>query len=198
MSKKIEVIGTADRALDAAQRLTQERGFNAFSYADIAQELGVSKAALHYHFASKATLGEALITRYRHRFEIALSEISAKGFGVREQLDAYVELFANVLVADRMCLCGMLAAEQQTLPDGMQRGVLKFFAENEIWLESVLNAGNSDGDLKYVGSAIDGARMLLGGLEGAMLLARSHNDVERFRTSAAMLLRQFEGQSIST
>ena len=198
MSKKIEDIGTADRALDEAQRLTQERGFNAFSYADIAQELGVSKAALHYHFASKATLGEALITRYRHRFEIALAEISAKGLGVREQLEAYVELFANVLVADRMCLCGMLAAEQQTLPDGMQRGVLKFFAENETWLESVLNTGNSDGDLKYAGSAIDRARMLLGGLEGAMLIARSHNDVERFRASAAMLLRQFEGQSIST
>jgi TetR/AcrR family transcriptional repressor of nem operon len=190
MSQTVRDSGTADRALDAAQRLTQERGFNGFSYADIAQELGVSKAALHYHFASKAILGEALITRYRHRFKNALTEISAQGLGIRERLEAYIELFADVLVADRMCLCGMLAAEQQTLPEVMQRGVLEFFAENETWLEAVLNEGSSKGDLAYSGSAIEGARMLLGGLEGAMLLARSHNDVGRFRTSADLFLRQ--------
>jgi TetR/AcrR family transcriptional repressor of nem operon len=191
MSHLLEEASTAQRALDVAQRLTQERGFNAFSYADIAQEVGVSKAALHYHFASKADLGEALIFRYWNRFENALAVINAAGFGARKRLEAYVELFADVLVSDRMCLCGMLAAEQQTLPEGMQRGVLKFFADNETWLESVLDEGRRDGEFSYTGSAVDGSRMLLGGLEGAMLLARSHNDVERFSAAAALLLRQY-------
>ena len=193
MSQSVPEPATADRALDAAQRFTQERGFNAFSYADIAHELGVSKAALHYHFATKAILGEALITRYRHRFENALRGITDQGLGIRERLEAYVDLFADVLVADRMCLCGMLAAEQQTLPEGMQRGVLEFFAENEMWLEAVLNEGSSKGELVYSGSTKEGARMLLGGLEGAMLLARSHNDVGRFRASAELFLRQMVG-----
>jgi hypothetical protein len=52
---------TAARILDVAERLAQVRGFNGFSYADIAAELGITKAALHYHFASKADLGEALM-----------------------------------------------------------------------------------------------------------------------------------------
>jgi TetR/AcrR family transcriptional repressor of nem operon len=54
---------TAERTLDVAERLLQVRGFNGFSYADIAAELGVTKASLHYHFPSKAELGDALIAR---------------------------------------------------------------------------------------------------------------------------------------
>src|SRR5262245_3359472 len=47
---------TATRILDAAERLVQIRGFSGFSYADVAEELGVTKASLHYHFAGKAEL----------------------------------------------------------------------------------------------------------------------------------------------
>ncbi len=64
MRTPIDERNTSTRILDAAERLVQERGFNGFSYADIADELGVSKAALHYHFAGKAELGETLILRY--------------------------------------------------------------------------------------------------------------------------------------
>ena len=53
--------GTAGRILDVAERLVQLRGFNGFSYADVAAELGITKASLHYHFPGKAELGEALI-----------------------------------------------------------------------------------------------------------------------------------------
>ena len=65
---------TAVRILDVAERLVQTRGFNRFSYADIANEVGVTKAALHYHFASKAELGDALITCYAGRFSDAIRE----------------------------------------------------------------------------------------------------------------------------
>ena len=63
--------GTATRILDVAERLAQVRGFNGFSYADIAAEVGITKAALHYHFASKADLGEALISRYGDQVDFA-------------------------------------------------------------------------------------------------------------------------------
>jgi TetR/AcrR family transcriptional repressor of nem operon len=55
---------TPTRILDIAEELVQLRGFNGFSYADIASALNVTKASLHYHFAGKAELGEALIGRY--------------------------------------------------------------------------------------------------------------------------------------
>src|ERR1700730_8911029 len=98
---------TTTRILDVAERLVQTRGFNGFSYADIAGELGITKASLHYHFASKAELGEALIERYSARFLEALERIAGTSSGANSKLDAYANLYVEVLRGDRMCLCGM-------------------------------------------------------------------------------------------
>jgi TetR/AcrR family transcriptional repressor of nem operon len=166
----------------------QRRGFNGFSYADVARELGITKPALHYHFAGKAELGEALISRYAARFTDALAGIDAKVTEAPAKLDAYANLYLDVLRHKRMCLCGMLAAEYQTLPKPMTDTVIRFFDDNETWLEDVLEQGRRDGTLHYAGPPIEVARMILGTLEGAMLVARPHGDITRFQTAANHLL----------
>ncbi len=181
-------VGTSARILDVAEQLVQIRGFNGFSYADVAAELGITKAALHYHFAAKADLGAALISRYASRFANSLASIDAAGGGARAQLAGYADLYQQVLSNRKMCLCGMLAAEYQTLPQPMQDAVISFFNANETWLEAVLESGRADGSLQFTGSAADTARMIIGSLEGAMLLARSYGDVGRFQAAAANLL----------
>ena len=181
-------VGTASRILDVAERLVQVRGFNGFSYADIAAELQITKAALHYHFASKAALGEALITRYADRFMAALASLDTAGGTAGAKLDSYVRLYLQVLRDRKMCLCGMLAAEYQTLPEPMRDKVIKSFDQNETWLERVLNQGRADGSLHFAGLAPDTARMIIGGLEGAMLIARPYGDIARFQAAAASLL----------
>jgi TetR/AcrR family transcriptional regulator, transcriptional repressor for nem operon len=181
-------VGTASRILDVAERLVQVRGFNGFSYADIAAELQITKAALHYHFASKADLGEALIARYANHFMAALANLDTAGGTACAKLDSYAGLYLQVLRNRKMCLCGMLAAEYQTLPQPMQDEVIKFFDQNETWLERILNQGRADGSLHFAGSARDTARMIAGGLEGAMLIARPYGDVARFQAAAASLL----------
>jgi TetR/AcrR family transcriptional regulator, transcriptional repressor for nem operon len=181
-------VGTASRILDVAERLVQVRGFNGFSYADIAAELHITKAALHYHFASKADLGEALIARYAEHFMAALANLDTAGGTACAKLDSYAGLYLQVLRNRKMCLCGMLAAEYQTLPQPMQDEVIKFFDQNETWLERILNQGRTDGSLHFAGSARDTARMIAGGLEGAMLIARPYGDVARFQAAAASLL----------
>src|SRR5271156_3844346 len=123
----------ATAILDVAERLAQTRGYNGFSYADIASELGVTKASLHYHFPSKAELGRALIERYRALFGAALEVIDQQAKNPYEKLQQYVELYSSVLSNERMCLCGMLAAEYATLPAPMQEGLKSFFDANERW-----------------------------------------------------------------
>jgi len=181
-------VGTASRILDVAERLVQVRGFNGFSYADIAAELQITKAALHYHFASKAALGEALIARYADRFMGALASLSIADGMASAKLDSYAGLYLGVLRKRKMCLCGMLAAEYQTLPQPMQDLVISFFDQNESWLENLLEQGRVDGSLHFAGSARDTARMIVAGLEGAMLIARPYGDIARFQAAAASLL----------
>ena len=184
---------TATSILDVAERLVQQRGFNGFSYADVAGELGVTKAGLHYHFAGKAELGEALMTRYARRFAEALEAIDAREQSAPAKLRAYATLYGDVLNAERMCLCGMLAAEYSTLPRGMQQVVLRFFDDNERWLVGVLESGRRDGSLSFDQPAPDAARLIVSALEGAMLVSRPFADSARFDATAGALLKSLSG-----
>jgi TetR/AcrR family transcriptional regulator, transcriptional repressor for nem operon len=179
---------TASRILDIAERLVQVRGFNGFSYADISSELKISKASLHYHFPGKAELGEALIGRYAARFADALGAIDMNGGDAPTKLEAYARIYADVLHARRMCLCGMLAAEYDTLPKPMRDAIIGFFDQNEAWLTSVLERGQDEGTLRLGGSASEAAQTIVSGLEGALLIARPYGDVARFQAAATRLL----------
>lgn len=178
----------ATAILDVAERLAQTRGYNGFSYADIAAELGVTKASLHYHFPSKAELGRALIVRYHGLFGAALGSIDGQTKSPQEKLKRYVGLYDSVLSNERMCLCGMLAAEYATLPGPMQEGLTAFFDANERWLTAVLEDGLRAGTFAFREAAKERARVLLGALEGAMLVARSYGNARRFQTAAASVL----------
>lgn len=180
--------GTADRILDTAQRLVQTRGFNAFSYADISAKVGITKASLHYHFSSKASLGASLVERYDSGMSAALMTIQASGRNAREMLRDYVGIYRGVLAEGRMCLCGMLAAEYATLPKPMQKALDVYFQHNEDWLAHVLEGGRARGELRFDGDAADAAQFLVGALEGAMLIARSQGGQARFDAAARRLL----------
>ena len=189
--QRSEAGDTATRILDIGERLVQVRGFNGFSYADVASELDMTTAALHYHFPGKAELGRALIERYTQRFLAALAEIDARIPDAPDKLDAYAALYSGVLRGQRMCLCGMLAAEYQTLPDPMRDAVITFIDANEAWVERVLSDGRQAGSIALPGPASDAARLIVSGLEGAMLVARPYGDVARFDTAAEGLLAGF-------
>jgi TetR/AcrR family transcriptional regulator, transcriptional repressor for nem operon len=190
MSGRVDGNGarTTTRILDVAERLLQVRGYNGFSYGDIASELGITRAALHYHFPGKAELGQALIERYATRFSAALAELDATAPDAAAKLRGYVALYTDVLDADRMCLCGMLAAEHRTLPELLQQAVCAFFTTNTSWLRKVLEEGCADGSLHCPGTAEATASMVLSALEGAMLITRLNGNVDRFTATANELL----------
>ena len=177
-----------ERILDVAEQCAQTRGFNGFSYADVAEKLLCTKASLHYHFPSKADLGRALIERYRHVFAQALETIDRQAHDAREKLQRYVGLYDSVMRNDRMCLCGMLAAEYDTLPGPMQDELRLFFDANEVWLATALEDGRRAGEFAYRGSPKQRARIVVGALEGAMLVARAYKDGRRFLTAAKQVL----------
>ena len=183
-----EDAGTAARILDVAEELVQVRGFNDFSYADVSAQVGITKAALHYHFAGKADLGLALISRYADRFASELAKLDAGHATPAARLAGYTGLYLHVVRRQRMCLCGMLAAEYQTLPDPMREAVTSFFDANESWLEKVLEEGRQDGTLHFPRTPRDTARVVIACLEGAMLVARPYGDPDRFQTMATSLL----------
>jgi TetR/AcrR family transcriptional regulator, transcriptional repressor for nem operon len=116
---------TADEILDVAETLIQTRGYSAFSYQDIADALGIHKASIHYHFASKTDLGVAVVDRYVKRFGAALAAVAAdQSKSSMTMLNHYVEPYlAFADTPDRACLCGALASEMMVLPAEIRRRV---------------------------------------------------------------------------
>jgi TetR/AcrR family transcriptional repressor of nem operon len=178
----------ADRILDVAERLVQVRGFNAFSYADVSRAVGIQKASLHHHFATKTDLGVALVSRYRRVFLGALETIEFRSENAVERLERYVDLYRSVLRKRRMCMCGMLAADVATLPEPMRESVAEFFAENETWLARVLAAGKTRGELRFTGSAASMAAFFVSSLEGGMLVSRGRGEIAHLDGVAEQLL----------
>jgi TetR/AcrR family transcriptional repressor of nem operon len=171
---------TSDRVLDVAEALVQTRGFNAFSYADIARAVGIRKASLHHHFATKTDLGVALLDRYRSAFLDALHTIEADNPETLARLERYTGLYGSVLRRGRMCMCGMLASDVATLPKPMRRSVAEFFEENEKWLARVLAEGRKSGQLDFEGTPASMAAFFVSSLEGAMLVARAGGENRSF------------------
>ena len=192
-SRQAGRVGTSTRILDISERVVQTKGFGCFSYADVAADLKITRAALHYHYPGKAELGEALIKRYSVRFDDALGAIESAGEAALAKLDAYIGLYADIVSQRRMCLCGMLAAEYETLPAPMQAEVVRFLDRNAHWLERVLEQGRSEGTMRLGGSASDTALLIVSALEGAMLVARPYGDIEKFRSTAAAMLSSLYG-----
>ncbi len=179
---------TAQRILDLAEKLVQTRGYNGFSYADIASALRVTKASLHYHYPSKAELGARLIERYDENFRRYLAEIDAANAPDDQKLVRFVDLYARTLNSNRVCLCGILAAEQATLPRPMRSALLRFFEFTETWLTELIERGGASGAMRSVASARDEAISTIALLNGAMLIARARGDVVTFTRATTRLL----------
>ena len=169
---------TAQKILDVAQDLVRNRGYSAFSYADIAAQIGIRKASIHYHFASKEELALALVQRYRTTFLQALQAIEQTIADPQAQLQEFCALYRGGLIHQQMCLCGMLSAELFVLPPSVQSEVRDFFGEMTAWLQALLERGMASDRFQIRVSAADEAALLLATVQGAQLLARAAADSE--------------------
>lgn len=168
---------TRERILDIAQDLLQTRGYNAFSYQDIADALGIKKASLHYHFPSKTDLVAALATRHADTARDYLAGVDESLSAPWAKLDAFIKPFAELArTCNRMCMGGMLAADFLTLDPSTQQQMRGFFRITHEWLAALLDKGRSSGDFAYKGSPKAKADVIIATLEGVILLARMRQD----------------------
>ncbi|SDX50084.1 TetR/AcrR family transcriptional regulator [Paenibacillus sp. CF384] len=180
---------TAEAILDAAESMVMESGFNGFSYAHIAEKVGIRTASIHYHYPSKEDLGEALIKRYRENFNAFIAKVDGESANSYDKLVKFIALYRSGPADNfRTCLGVMLSTDLTSLSDRARDGVAEFFAINLDWLSQVLENGRQDGNLRFEGGAVMEAHKLFAALQGAQLLARSFKDMQRYDTVAEGIL----------
>ncbi|WP_213608393.1 TetR/AcrR family transcriptional regulator [Pseudoalteromonas sp.] len=160
--------------LKAAENKVRLGGYSNFSFRELANEIGIKSASVHYHFPTKADLGAELAHQYTDNFIAMLGEPQAHKANGKNPLDIYTQLFKNALVIDKkMCLCGLLGAESDSLPDKVRDEVKRFFIKNLAWLTQ---AHKINGEPDPERAAIQTVSLL----EGAMMISNTLDDIHYF------------------
>lgn len=167
---------TATQILDVAQEMVRNRGYSAFSYADISKQVGIRKASIHYHFPSKDELVKELVKRYREGMMRACDLITQSNTNPDQQIFQFADLYRNGLEDKQICLCAMLAADYEVLPQPIRDEIQTFFQETETWLTNLLQQGCDTQLWTCRPSVEQEAKGLIAMLQGAQLLARSATD----------------------
>ena len=161
-----------EQLLDYAQNLIMLRGYNGFSYRDLAELVGVKTSSIHYYFPSKEDLVLEAINVYSSESLAEMYAIdSSQSADLR--LDRYARMFGKVLGdGDQICLCGMLAADIASLPEHIKQAVQGFFRSNETWLGKLLAEGKKQGTLVVNGEPEAAGRVLYAAYQGTVLSSR--------------------------
>lgn len=166
---------TKQTILDAARRVVQARGYNALSFRELAKEVGIKSASIHYHFPTKGDLGAALAKRYTEDIAGYLQQLLTESRDPTVMMDAYTAAFRAALENDnRMCLCGILAAEHHDLPAEVRVEVDGFTDANVLWLGKVLALKQPEADPDALKRQ---ALSVFGAIQGAQLVSRGRNDI---------------------
>ncbi|MBX7145556.1 MAG: TetR/AcrR family transcriptional regulator [Oligoflexia bacterium] len=190
----METSQTAQAILDEAMSLCQARGFNAFSYKDIARKLDIKTSSIHYHFPTKTDLGCALVERYSASIKAALENIQQKGSDPKMQLNEFVALMEGLAQKHRVCLCAMLASDLETLDPSLKHKVHAFFEDVQGWLEGRLLSGKQAGQFHFSKSASAVAHGFLATIQGMLMSARVFGSDSQFRAGKEWLLSSIARQ----
>lgn len=160
--------------LNLAESMLQDKGFNGFSYAHIASELGVKNAAIHYHFPTKEDLGIAVIQRYRERFKLWINNSRVKDLSHEEKLDWFFSIYTTMRAdKGKVCLVGSMEAEFNSIPEGLQGEVQALHKEMLAWLQAALAEGRDAGVFHFNGEPVNKAALIMSTLQGGLQMARA-------------------------
>ncbi len=182
-------ISTEQRILDSAQSLIQRKGYNGFSYKDIAAEINIKTSSIHYHFSTKKELVESLFERYMQTFFGLLDDIASRNKSSVDKLRGLCSLFEETALSGKFCMCGSLAVVHYAVPDTVNLKVKTFAETTEAWIEKVLLEGMASGEVVIRTTAKEHASILFAALEGALLLCHvSESGLDSFHQTVSGLI----------
>jgi len=173
---------TAANILCHARSLIIAGGYSGFSYADIADQVGIRKPSIHHHFPTKADLVQVLIERYRKEAREGLAELERHTPDPFLQLQSYIGYWQRCIqdATAPICVCALLAGELPLLPERVAIEVRAHFRDLSSWLASVLERGAQQGSFQLTSTPRIEAETFMATVHGAMLSARAYDEPEIF------------------
>ena len=185
----METIDTKTSLLNSAEKAARKFGFDGFSYADLAQDVGIRKASIHHHFPSKANLSVALMQRYHVNFHEICAEIEASsGTGGAQLAELIAQYRKGSDDGKRICLCASFSASRDSLPPEVVEKISDFRGMVIGWMTSAFERGRKDGTISGVMHPALEATSMMSLLEGAQLAARAAENPALFENATELLM----------
>jgi AcrR family transcriptional regulator len=174
---------TRNKIIETADRFFYEQGFEATSFADIAQACGLSRGNFYYYFKTKDAILEAVIARRAAFTEDLLLRWQAAANTPAER----IRHFIHMLIANQTqimaygCPVGTLCSELSKLSHPAQSGACGLFTLFRLWLRQ---------QFEYLGRRDDAnalAMHLLARSQGVATLAQSFHDEAFIRQEVALM-----------
>lgn len=161
--------------LELAIQLLQTKGFENFSYQDLAVSLGITKASIHHHFPRKEDLGVALCDWIRDWHQLQFDQARARHPAPWDRLTAYLEASLNYARGDNaICPLSSLQADINLLPDSMCQAIARLDEHEIDYVAELLEQGRSLGQMQFQGEARAQALLLVLACKGALQYSRIH------------------------
>jgi TetR/AcrR family transcriptional repressor of nem operon len=173
---------TAERILDNAHSLMVDRGYAAFSYADIADQLKISKATIHHHFPSKEDLAIAVLRRHRFRLVENLAALDGSVEAPLDRLTRYMRHWETCIQkkTEPMCIAALLGAESPSLPVDVATETQMHFVALHGWLQKTIELGVKQKTIRLTQPASKEADVVMATVHGAMISARAYQSPKVF------------------
>lgn len=155
---------------NVATDIVQQGGLQSLSFRTLADSVGIKSSSVHYHFPEKSDLARSLIEQYSLAFFDQLQLMTTQRAGLKKRISGFIAVFESVASDNKLCLCGMLAAEVEQLSAENRQLLDLFFHKMERWLVELLSAYPDE--IQCTLSHRKLARVLISGLEGGLLLDR--------------------------
>lgn len=173
--------GKAAEILDAAELRMRRGGYDAVSFRDLAQDVGIKSASVHYHFPQKVDLGEAVVARYSERVLAALGPADDPAESPRARVARLCGVYRSAAIEPGLvCLCCVLGGQALDLPTPVSAAIARHF----------------EGLLDWTARALEGASRtapssahIVAGVQGAMVVAIATGRRELFEVTCDEVLR---------
>ncbi|SEP07990.1 transcriptional regulator, TetR family [Flavobacterium sp. CF108] len=165
---------TRENIIEKADQFIRNKGYNAFSFKDISNDIGIKTASIHYHFPTKSDLGVATIKEHIARCEALKKEVANES--PLTKLQAFLEVQAQIKKENKVCIVGSLATDLNTLDDAI-KAELQVFAQIVIsWLTEILIEGKELKIFDFEMAPRTKAIMIITNMVAIVQLSRLTND----------------------
>jgi AcrR family transcriptional regulator len=145
-----EVSDLRVQIIRAAKRLLVDQGYHGLSMREVAGAVGVSKAALYYHFQDKEQMLLAILSSYLDDIEALIDDIQAQSQDSRERI--YL-LVARILQqpAEQRAIIRLASQEMPQLSDNARKNFDRLYHRKFLRkIEAMIASGIQRGDLRTV------------------------------------------------